>query len=1174
MELVGYNEYNSAENYKLSKSIAKGIIRGAKDLGEIVLHPIDNIVYPISELVYDATIMTLQYQTNKSRNNSDSLYKRMLEKNPQLYINSSKRMNERINGAKNIIKDFASSPLEKQIESISALTTTVLVPGGLIKGIKYVKNAKNFGVGNPPKFHSIGDANLNYNIKTYNVEDIRALKNINNMIYVYTVDKELLISRSFQKTFDKTLFDPRMADKSGGFTIQILHPELAQLKPVYAAGEVIVNEGKIIELTNFSGHYQPNGFHLGTTIKNAFNKAGYGEVELSTYTEFFEYGANTIAIRSRLPGRGASITTFGTLAARMNEKDKSTKNDHTTEEYDIMMNDVPIKTKNAKQAYQQLALCAQEFYSDDSGINIRERLLNIAEPIHEFGVFGQTLSQLALTIGGHKRTWNAIGKISQASIGIASSLTAIGSAKSLISLGSITGGIGLAIGAIGFISALVGDDDGDSNIGEALQQIHQAVIAVHQTVIDMYKSMIDCFQRVEEVLIISVVGRLNQITNKLSRLEIITTQSFKELHTKNLIDLTDVIKKEIIGEHILTNGEKRSYLRQLSCWIDNHSKSSLQTQIVRNGGNISQIIEVLEETNLIESLPIFLNELINIIPDLKKTLDCSKINNLPNIEILSIACDIYMVASKRPGYCNNIETIKRAQQVFNDIGDIIVALTKFNICGESLINILTRQYDNYRFWVGQLICKAKGNDDWSKIVASLFSILKEGQDKFSLLEMLDEMELRRLCLIKLANLLNINIIQLESKNDILNRPANNYVKDNMYGVYVTKDLKRCLEMGVNPNVYDSWGKPLHYLTKNGGTARDIHLLFKTHLTLPIDMSGGTKYDQGDTWGQGSSSILHAMNLGKYDMGVLFCANGFDIRELDGRCGGTYGFNSTDMGNAYWWKDRGSIPSIINTRLVKLMNTPGNTLYRDQLRAAYKYYKSIESGNLIQDTGFTLDSLLLLTCVIGDIFPLNYYLHKKNKILDVKILNQCIEGLGITYLQFAKSCKQPIVVNYLKDCGALLDIESTVDVSGLYDENVKDLPLLIWQINTFNTDLITYPVNSSFADNIIDIKLKIESYLNLSTNIFTKPFINDDCVLFRDLLTEVINTVPSSNKFHKSINDKLKFLNKAIDTGDIKSICSSFNTINSILIMIKDLPIPYTLHSGIINLIDDIKSMDE
>lgn len=1178
-----YNNYNAEESYRQSKAIVKGVIRGAKDLKEMVLHPLDNIVYPVSELVYDATIISLHHQAN---NKHSSLYTVMLKKNPQLYLDSSKRMQQRIDGAKSSVKDFLSAPLESQIESLAAFGTTVLIPGGLVKGVKHFQNVRKFGTGNPSQFHSIGDTNMNYNIKTYKVDDIRKLKSIHDMIYVYTVDKELLISRSFQKTFDKTLFDPMTANKSGGFTMQILHPELARLRPVYAAGEVIVNEGKIIELTNFSGHYQPTGAHLGTTIKNAFNKAGYGEVELSTYTEFFEYGAKTIATKQRLPGRGASIAAGlfdGVRSDELNvdypdhlreyfeEKERGMKDGQMTdrdsliEEYSRMMNEIPVNSADAKQAYHELVLCAEQFNMDKPGANIRERLLKIAEPIHEFGILGQNLAQLAIITGGHKRTWNGVAKVAQASISIAASLTSIGSATSMLSLGAITGGIGLAIGAMGLISGLMGDND--DGMGEALQQIHQAVAAVHQAVVDMHNTMIQCFQRVEEVLVVSVVSRLNQINSKLSRLERITSQSFKELHTKDLIDITDVLMKEIVGEHSLTNGEKRSYLRQLSCWIDNHSKSSLQTQILRNGGDVSKVIEVLEETNLMESLPVFLNELTNIVPE----LNLANINSLPNLDILSIACDVYMVASRRPGYPNNVETIKRSQSVFSNITGLIVNLTKFNICGESLINILTRQYDTYRLWVGQFICKARGSDNWSNIETSLLSVLKEGQEKSSLLDIIDEMELRRLCLIRVGELLNVSITQLESKSDILNMSAKNYIQRGMHGIYVTENLKKSLQMGSNPHSYDSWGRPIHYITKTHSDVRNIHLLFKTHPTLPIEMSGGTQYDRGDTWGSGSSPILHAMNCGKYNMGVLFCANGLDISETDGRCGGRYSFNNTHMGNAYWWRDTGSVSSIINTRLVSLMNTPGNKLHRDQLRAAYKYYKLVESGTIPQETPFTFDSLLLLTCVISDLFPLKCYLHKVIELLP-GFLNKPIEGLGITYLQFAKACKQPMVVSYLEYCGGILDTETAVNIKSLYDETITDSLPLIWQVNTSN--LVTHPTSHSLTNNLANINLKIEAYLNLSVNREIKSFTNDDCLLFRDLLSEVIDTVPSNNKFIDSIKKNFNSLNKALDNDDIKSICSSLNALNSILSMTKDLASPYTLYPGINNLIADLKSMNE
>lgn len=1189
MELINYSEYDARQNYIQSKAIIKGVIRGVVELGELVAHPIDNIIHPVSQLIYDSTIITLNHQYQKNQH-APSLYKTMLQKNPQLYLESSQRMQSKINAIKSSVKDFIHAPLESQIESLSALGTTIIIPYSIIKEVKYLQNVKKFGVGNPPEFHALGDVNLNYKVNTLSLNDTRKLKGINDMIYVYTIDNELLISKTFQKTIDKSLFDPMMANKHGEFIMQVLHPELAKLRPVYAAGEVIVNDGKIIELTNFSGHYQPSGSHLSTTVQNAFKKAGYAEVDASIYSEFFEYGAKTIAVKKPIPGKAGSLV--GGFAnttdqpndtnsiypdhlneyidAKNKEYDNANINNDKNEEYNIdAKNDIDAKNEeyerlagaadNAAQAYYDLVFTSQQFTLETPEINIREQLLKIAQPLNDFGTLGMNMAQLALTVGGHKRTWNGVAKVSQGAISMASSLSLMAGAKTMMSLGAITGGIGFVIGAIGVIGGLFGgDDDEDNGLAEALQQIQQSIIAMHN-------AMLECFQRVEEILIVSVIGRLNQINQNLSRLERITTQSFKELHTKNLIDICDALKKEIVGEHVLTTSEKRLYMRQLSCWIDNHSKSSLQTQSLRQGGGVSKVVEVLYDTTLIESLPLFLNELMILVPDLSLT----DINTMPNLDILSIACDVYMIASKRPGYECNIETIKRAKDVFTNLDNIIMILKNFSLCDESLVDILTRQYDNYRFWTGQMICKAH-DVNWANIETPLGNVIKEGQPKMALLEMLDEMEIRRLCLIKLNELININIPNMESKNEILYSPAKNYIEVSIHGIYDTTKLKTALKLGTNPNTYDSWGRALHYITKNNKNILNVHLLFKVHPTLAIEMGGGTRYNQGDTWGCGGHPVLHAMNLGKFQMGVLFCANGYDIRELDGRCGGSIPFNATDMGNAYWWVDTGSVSSMINTRLVRLMNTANSVYSKNNLRMAYQYYKLMEAGIVSAVDNFTLESLLILTCVIGDLLPLKYYIHKTNIVLNGEFLNKCIDGLGITMTQFAKACQQPAVIEYLENKGGNIGVVTLIKIDTLYD-NTKILPLpMLWQINdSISTNIINNQY-TNFSSSIKEIQLKIDNYLTHDIGVKSNT-IPDECLLFRDLLEEIIATVSVENKFYASIMKNFVLLNESIKIGDFKLMCTALNSLNSILSMTKNLPTPYVLLQGINNLINTINS---
>jgi hypothetical protein len=821
----------------------------------------------------------------------------------------------------------------------------------------------------------------------------------------------------------------------------------------------------------------------------------------------------------------------------------------------ISNNDVILAAKNAKQAFNQLSNLKEISMEDKK--NITEKLLSIAKPLHHFGVIGSDISSVALMVGGHKRTWNNIAKVSQCSLKIATSLTTLSTAAvSGCIIGGITGGIGCITGIIGAFSAMFGDNEDDG-----LQQISEAIIAVHQAVIDLHRDMIQCFQRIEEILMVSVISQLTQINFKLNRLERITSQSFKELHTKELIDIVDALNKAVTGEYILNENEKKSYLRQLSSWIDNHSKSSLQTDILRKNGNTDKIIEIFNETNIFTSLPLFFNELINLCPNIKNIID---LTNIPNISILSMACEIYTIASKRLKVAGiSKDVIKRAQNTLLNVNKTIEKLKTYTLVDESLLDILNRQYDNYRYWSGQLICKIRNGASWTsdESLISVIGKLPDTLNKSTLYELLDELELRRFFIIKLSELFGLGKPILESKNDLLTKPCsdfNNRIITNYFKNGDLKNIKKSMEYGADQNIWDSWGMPIHYLTKCNGSHIALHLLFKTHPLCISLISGGTRYNQGDTWGVGANPTLHAMNLGFFCQGILFCAHGLDISEADGRSGGSIPFNNTHMGNAYWWVDTGHINSIVNTRLVKQFNTESSCLYREKLRKAYNYYKNVEAGIFSNDIKFSVESLLLLTVILGDVFPLKYFLYNTNTITINSILSDVIPHVGIKYWDIAVACNNTLVMDYLNSIVSTpINSLSTIDTSKL--TAIASNNEIIWKINKENV------VMNDNNDDIITYINKLVEKLELFMNDEITLNNNNDIILYVNLLTDIVTSIPKDNKYYIILN---KYITDINNTTEVSILCKLLNSIDAILVSTPN--INYNLSSHIMNLILDLR----
>lgn len=825
----------------------------------------------------------------------------------------------------------------------------------------------------------------------------------------------------------------------------------------------------------------------------------------------------------------------------------------------ISNNDVVVAAKNATQAFKQLSTMKEE--------NIKEQLLSIAKPLHHFGVIGSDIATVALMVGGHKRTWNNIAKVSQCSLKIATSLTtlAASSATGCIT-GCLTGGIGCITGIIGAFSAIFGDDDGD----DGLQQIGAAIMAVHHAVIALHQDMIQCFQRLEELLLVSVIAKLNQINANIYRLEEITTQSFKELHTKHLIDIIDTLNKEITGEFPLTTAEKRLYLRQLSCWIDNHSKSTLQTQILRKNADKPLLCSILKDDDIMSYFSLFLVELKQLCPMVNVNY------NVANLEVLTIACEVYMIVTRRLNMKNK-EVIVRALKNINDIHIILEELQKPIINDETILDILQRQYNYYRYSVGQVIAKIRNGATWSQ--GTLNDVLKEDANKALLVDLLDDMELRRLFIFRLQNLLSqdtnnleskdnifvakevskdISLVlnSLESKDDILLRAASSYNQNgNIYTYFNNGDIekiKNALFMGTDPNVWNSWGKPIHYVTKNNGSAVALHMLFKMHPSLTADISGGTRTNQGDTWGVGATPIVHAMNMGHFPMGTLFCANGLTISEVDARHLSGLSMYNYHMGNAYWWRDNGSVNSIINTRLVRQYNTSDSVISKEKLQAAYKYYILVEAGFLQHHLNVQLDALLLLTCILGDLLPLTLHLSKTLDTLD-DILSKPILGVGVGYNTLAKTAGHTNVVDFLESFHVTC-----------VDEGKLNTCTIAHSSNNVIQQKITYhKKNNNITQPISD---KIKLYLEDNV-IVEEPTILNECQMYVDMLMDMVSLVPTDHKLYDTLTKRLTHCVDAISTKNYTTIAKTFNSIDAILSMTLD---NYKLSPHILNLIADLK----
>lgn len=201
----------------------------------------------------------------------------VVNQHPQLYLDARGRMESRIESAKQGCIDFANASIDQQVEVISHTISSFYLPGAMIRGFQTIRNLERFGVTNPPLFHTDvgGELVMSYsNFRKYNAEYIRNVKDWEIMQYVVTKDNQLIITpTTAMQPFNRTPGSVGIEWMSD----QIFHSDMAQLKPVYAAGDLVVRDGKIIQIDNRSGHYHPGGEHMGGLIEKVLADNGFSE---------------------------------------------------------------------------------------------------------------------------------------------------------------------------------------------------------------------------------------------------------------------------------------------------------------------------------------------------------------------------------------------------------------------------------------------------------------------------------------------------------------------------------------------------------------------------------------------------------------------------------------------------------------------------------------------------------------------------------------------------------------------------------------------------------------------------------------------------------------------------------------------------------------------------------
>jgi hypothetical protein len=280
--------------YDFSRAVlvgaAQGVGHAVEGVVNTIFHPIQTVqgmgelAYSIDSIIYDATLISAGHLNASNIGSTPQIpdidstaldfVRYAVQSNPQLYLDASKRMNERINQLKTAGEHFVNQPWPEQVrigtKAITSFGSNIIATGAVINSIKAVANLQKYGIPyNPPSFHyrmERSDNLLSHPI--YDLADIRALKGEHSCLYaIMEKNNRLIVSPQF-------VLQEKMVEWENGqmvkrvFHREIKHSDLTEYESVFCAGEVKFVDGLMTMINRNSGRYQAFGPHMKDDFMN------------------------------------------------------------------------------------------------------------------------------------------------------------------------------------------------------------------------------------------------------------------------------------------------------------------------------------------------------------------------------------------------------------------------------------------------------------------------------------------------------------------------------------------------------------------------------------------------------------------------------------------------------------------------------------------------------------------------------------------------------------------------------------------------------------------------------------------------------------------------------------------------------------------------------------------
>ena len=150
---------NNNQFLEYTKAIFSGAYSGLADLVHSIAHPLDDVVYPMTDLIFDATVIAAAHMPENAHfdphTDDMAMLNRVISQNPQIYTDAKNRMKERAANLHAAGQAFVNGTGPQRAEMITAAATNILVPGWIVKGAKVAAKAHYFRTPfSPPLFHN------------------------------------------------------------------------------------------------------------------------------------------------------------------------------------------------------------------------------------------------------------------------------------------------------------------------------------------------------------------------------------------------------------------------------------------------------------------------------------------------------------------------------------------------------------------------------------------------------------------------------------------------------------------------------------------------------------------------------------------------------------------------------------------------------------------------------------------------------------------------------------------------------------------------------------------------------------------------------------------------------------------------------------------------------------